>query len=171
MSIVDQYDPQAPLALASTIPASWYVDKKLYNLELKTVFSNTWQLAARTDQVNQPGQYVTTDIAGEPIVVVRGNDGVLRAFFNVCRHHAAAVMTEPEGKAAQLRCPYHGWTYSLEGELKGTPDFNGVCDFDRAQNGLVPLALATWENWVFVKLSKSGATSLEEFLTRSLTEQ
>ena len=90
------------------------------------MFSNTWQLAARTDQVTQPGQYVTTDVAGEPIVVVRGNDRVLRAFFNVCRHHAAAVMTEPEGKAAQLRCPYHGWTYSLEGELKGTPDFSGV---------------------------------------------
>ena len=77
------------------------------------------------------GNYVTSDIAGEPVVIVRGNDDVLRGFFNVCRHHAAAVMTEPEGKAAQLRCPYHGWTYSLEGELKGTPDFSGVCDFDR----------------------------------------
>ena len=170
MSIVDQYDPQAPLALASTIPASWYVDKKLYNLELKTVFSNTWQLAARTDQVNQPGQYVTTDIAGEPIVVVRGNDGVLRAFFNVCRHHAAAVMTEPEGKAAQLRCPYHGWTYSLEGELKGTPDFSGVCDFDRAKNSLVQLGVAEWENWVFVKID-SGNPCLEDFLTTDLTDQ
>ncbi len=85
---------------------------------------------------------------------MRGNDGVLRGFFNVCRHHAAAVMTEPEGKAAQLRCPYHGWTYSLEGELKGTPDFSGVCDFDRASNGLVPLEMAEWENWVFVKLDR-----------------
>src|ERR1043165_3089098 len=169
--IIAEYNPHAPLDRAFTIPSSWYIDQNLYELELKTVFSNTWQLAARVDQVNQSGQYVTTDIAGEPIVIVRGNDNVLRAFFNVCRHHAAAVMTEPEGKAAQLRCPYHGWTYSLEGELKGTPDFNGVCNFDRAQNGLVPLALATWENWVFVKLSKSGATSLEEFLTRSLTEQ
>ena len=74
-------------------------------------------------------------------MVVRGNDGVLRAFFNVCRHHAAAVMTEPEGKAAQLRCPYHGWTYSLEGELKGTPDFSGVCNFDRARQWLVPWKL------------------------------
>ena len=66
-------------------------------------------------------------------------------------------MTEPEGKAAQLRCPYHGWTYSLEGELKGTPDFSGVCDFDRAQNGLVPLEFAEWENWVFVKLDPERA--------------
>src|SRR5690348_720676 len=171
MSIVDHYDPNVPLALASTIPSSWYVEQNLYELERKTVFSNTWQLAARVDQVTQSGQYVTTDIAGEPIVIVRGNDGVLRGFYNVCRHHAAAVMTEPEGKAAQLRCPYHGWTYSLEGELKGTPDFSGVCDFDRAQNGLVPLDLATWENWVFVKLGESSAISLEEFLTANLTEE
>ena len=155
MKIVDDYDPNLPLDRASTIPSSWYVNKDLYELELRSVFSNTWQLAARRDQVAEPGQYVTSDVAGEPVVVVRGNDGVLRAFFNVCRHHAAAVMTEPHGTAAQLRCPYHGWTYSLEGELKGTPDFSGVCDFDRAQNGLVPLEFIEWENWVFVKLNRS----------------
>jgi choline monooxygenase len=170
MKIVDDYDPSLPLELSSTIPSSWYVDKNLYELELQTVFSSTWQLAARLDQLQQPGQYVTTDIAGEPIVVVRGNDGVLRAFFNVCRHHAAAVMTEPEGKSAQLRCPYHGWTYSLEGELKGTPDFAGVCNFDRARNGLVSVEIAEWENWVFVKLYP-GNPCLEDFLTAGLTEQ
>ena len=113
--IIDQYDGNVPLDHASTIPASWYINKEFYDLELRTVFSRSWQLAGRLDQLSQPGQYVTTDVAGEPIEIVRGNDGVLRAFFNVCRHHAAAVMTEPEGKAAQLRCPYHGWTYSLEG--------------------------------------------------------
>ena len=83
MKIVDAYDPNLSLDRASTIPSSWYVDEDLYQLELKTVFSNTWQLAARLDQVQQPGQYVATDIAGEPIVIVRGNDGALRAFFNV----------------------------------------------------------------------------------------
>src|SRR5262249_16472040 len=116
--IIRQYNPELPLDHASTIPSLWYTDKDFYELELKTVFSRSCQLAARVDQVTGPGQYVTSDIAGEPIVIVRGNDGVLRGFFNVCRHHAAAVMTEPQGKAAQLRCPYHGWTYSLEGELK-----------------------------------------------------
>jgi choline monooxygenase len=155
MKIVDDYDPNLPLDHAWTIPASWYVNKELYEHELKSVFSNTWQFAARKEQVASPGQYVTSDIAGEPVVVVRGNDGVLRGFFNVCRHHAAAVMTEPEGKAAQLRCPYHGWTYSLEGELKGTPDFSGVCDFDRARSGLAPVELLEWENWIFVKINHS----------------
>ena len=106
--IIGSYDPQLSLDRASTIPSSWYTDKDLYDLELKSVFSNSWQLAARLDQLTQPGQYVTTDVAGEPVVVVRGNDGVLRGFFNVCRHHAAAVMTEPHGQAAHLRCPYHG---------------------------------------------------------------
>jgi choline monooxygenase len=108
-------------------------------------------MVARIDQVNEPGQYVTSDVAGEPLVVVRGNDNVLRGFFNVCRHHAAAVMAETEGTAAQLRCPYHGWTYSLAGELKGTPDFTGVCDFDRAANGLMPVETAVWEKWIFVR--------------------
>jgi choline monooxygenase len=168
--LIQQYDPNLPLDHASTIPASWYTNKDFYERELKTVFSRSWQLAARAGQVSEPGQYVTSDIAGEPIVIVRGNDRVLRAFFNVCRHHAAAVMTEPEGSAAHLRCPYHGWTYSLEGELKGTPDFSGVCNFDRASNGLVPIELAEWENWVFVKLSTSP-TSLTDFLGTDLVAQ
>ena len=169
--IISQYDPALALDYASTIPSSWYIDKDFYDHELKTVFSQSWQLAARADQLTEPGRYVTTDIAGEPVVIVRGSDGDLRGFFNVCRHHAAAVMTEPEGKAAQLRCPYHGWTYSLEGELKGTPDFSGVCDFDRASNGLVSLEIAEWENWVFVKLVQRLALSLEDFLGEDLLAQ
>ena len=79
-------------------------------------------------------------------------------------------MTEPAGSAQHLRCPYHGWTYSLEGELKGTPDFAGVCDFDRAQNGLVPVEVAEWESWVFIKISKNPC-SLPEFLTTDFIEQ
>jgi choline monooxygenase len=169
--IVSQYDPNLTLDLASTIPSSWYTNEHFYQLEVETVFSQSWQLAARADQVAEPGRYVTTDIAGEPVVIVRGSDKVLRGFFNVCRHHAAAVMTEPEGKAAQLRCPYHGWTYSLEGELKGTPDFSGVCDFDRALNGLVSLEIAEWENWVFVKTIQNVPESLEEFLGDELLAQ
>jgi len=169
--IIRQYDPDLPLDRASTIPSSWYTNNDFYKLELRTVFSRSWQLAGRVDQVSEPGKYVTSDIAGEPIMIVRGNDGVLRGFFNVCRHHAAAVMTEPEGIAAQLRCPYHGWTYSLEGELKGTPDFTGVCDFDRASNGLVPLALAEWENWIFIKVDRDPALSLTDFLGNELIEQ
>ncbi|HSE31540.1 MAG TPA: aromatic ring-hydroxylating dioxygenase subunit alpha [Pyrinomonadaceae bacterium] len=168
--IIDAYDSNDPLDHASTIPASWYTNQELYDLELRTVFANTWHYGARRDQLAEPGQYVTTDLAGEPLVIVRGNDNKTRAFFNVCRHHAAAVMTEPEGQAPQLRCPYHGWTYSLSGELKGTPDFAGVCDFAREDNGLVPVGVCEWENWVFVRLNNTGQ-SLPHFLGDDLVSQ
>jgi choline monooxygenase len=168
--IVESYDAGAPLEEAWTIPAPWYFDPRVHELERRTVFSRTWQLAGRAEQVEAPGQYVTAEIAGEPVVVVRGADGVLRGFFNVCRHHAAAVMTEPEGRAASLRCPYHGWTYTLEGNLRGTPDFGGVCDFERGANGLAPVECEVWENWVFVKLERGGP-ALAEFLGAELVGQ
>ena len=158
--IINAYDPSAPLAEASTIPSSWYTDERVFELEKQAVFSRSWQVAARFDQLREPGDYVTTEIAAEPIVIVRGTDGELRGFFNVCRHHAAAVMTEVAGHATQMRCPYHGWTYSLEGELKGTPDFTGVCNFDRADNGLAPIEIATWEKWVFAKIDEKQSSSL-----------
>ena len=171
--IIGSYDSTASLERAFTIPSSWYTNDQLYQLELKNVFAHSWQFACRLDQVASAGQYVTTDVAGEPIVIVRGNDNVLRGFFNVCRHHAAAVMTKPEGTAAQLRCPYHGWTYSLAGELKGTPDFVGVCDFERSQNGLLAVPTAVWEQWVFVRIGQGGEAkpSLADFLGTPLITQ
>jgi len=169
-NILNLYDPTDPLDRASTIPAPWYVDNRILDLELTTTFARNWQLVGREDQVRNPGDFITWEIAGEPVVVVRGSDGMLRGFFNVCRHHAAAVMEDPCGTAKSLRCPYHGWTYSLEGELRGTPDFAGVCDFDKSANGLVPVQAAIWENWVFVKLD-DGGPSLEEFLGDELINQ
>lgn len=165
------YDPNAPLAEAYTIPSAWYTDSDLFASEMRTVFSDSWQFAGRIDQVQEPGQYLTTQIAGEPVVVVRGDDNQLRAFFNVCRHHAAAVMTEPQGSAQQLRCPYHGWTYSLDGKLKGTPDFTGVCNFNREDNGLVPIALDVWEKWIFIRLAQEPPLSLTEFLSAKLIDE
>lgn len=167
--IIDSYDPKAPLDRASTIPAAWYTDERIFQLESETVFSASWQIAARVDQLQKPGDYVTAEIGNEPVVVVCGGDNQIRAFLNVCRHHAAAVMTEPQGNAPQMRCPYHGWTYSLEGELKGTPDFSEVCDFDRAANGLVPIEVGAWEHWLFVNIQRQQ--SLENFLGAQLAAQ
>lgn len=171
--IIESYEPGAPIESASTIPAPWYTNEEIYALELSAVFARNWQVVARLDQLSEPGRYVTNEIAGEPILIVRGTDNELRGFFNVCRHHAAAVMTEPEGAATQLRCPYHGWTYSLSGELKGTPDFGGVCDFERESNGLLPVEIATWENWVLARVEPETTTtaSLGAFLGASLIEQ
>jgi choline monooxygenase len=161
--IVASYDDKAPLAEASTIPAPWYVDPRLAELERQTVFSRTWQVLGRADQVAKPGQFVTGTVAGEPIVAVRGNDGHLRAFYNVCRHHAAKVVTEACGSANILHCPYHGWNYGLDGSLKGMPEFDGVKNFERQQNGLVPVKVEEWEAFVFVNLD-SSAESLRGFL-------
>src|SRR5262249_22996402 len=96
------------------------------------------------------------EVAGEPVVVVRDNDNVLRGFFNVCRHHAAAVMTQESGLVTELRCPYHGWTYSLEGQLKSAPDLGAVCNFDRETMRLVAVHIAIWKQWVLVRLDHEG---------------
>ena len=164
--LVDAYDPGTPLERASTIPAPWYLDERIFELERRSVFARSWLAVGRADQVASTGGFVATECGGEPVVAVRGDDGELRAFFNVCRHHAAAVVTASEGTAHLLRCPYHGWTYSLAGELKGTPDFAGVCDFDRSANGLVPIPSGVWESWIFAAVDPGA--SLQTFLGADL---
>jgi choline monooxygenase len=162
-SLLDLYHPNDPLEKAWTIPAPWYFDQRIARLERDHVFAASWQVVGRTDQVRSNGDFFTAEIAGEPLVVVRSEDGRLRAFYNVCRHHAAAVVSEAQGCARQFRCPYHGWTYGNDGALKGMVEFEGVCDFDRAKNGLVPVRVDTWENFVLVNLNGS-APPLREFL-------
>ncbi len=161
--IIAGYNASSPLAEACTIPSSWYVDARVAQLENDAVFGRNWQAVGRASQAAEPGQFFTADVAGERIVVVRSADRELRAFYNVCRHHAAAVVTEAEGHAANFRCPYHGWTYGIDGTLKGTPDFDGVCNFDRSKNGLAPVRVATWEKFVFVNLDAQSGP-LEAFL-------
>lgn len=161
--ILSSYNDKAPLSHAFTIPAPWYVDPRIAELERRTVFSSAWQAVGRAEQVQRPGQFVTANIADEPIVVVRGTDGELRAFYNVCRHHAAKVVTEPCGLASILHCPYHGWNYGLDGSLKGMPEFDGVSNFARSDNGLVPVKAEIWEAFVFVNLDPN-APPLKEFL-------
>jgi choline monooxygenase len=166
---LDLFDPTLPLERAHTIPSLWYRDAALYAAERRLVFGNSWQMAGRLDQLAEPGSFLTTDIAGEPILVVRDQEGVLRAFFNVCRHRAARVLEEPCGKVSRLRCRYHGWTYDLAGRLRGTPEFEGVADFRREEQGLVGLAVDTWGPLVWVRQAGQGTPgdsrpSLAEFL-------
>lgn len=157
------FDPTLPLEQARTIPSLWYFDAELYAAECRSIFGGTWQVAGRVDQVAEPGSFVTAELAGEPILVVRGTDGVLRAFFNVCRHRAACVVNEPAGGTTRLRCRYHGWTYDLAGQLIGTPEFDGVANFRREDNGLVPVYVETWGPFVWVHLG-SNPPPLGEFL-------
>jgi choline monooxygenase len=153
-------DPR--LGHASTLPSRFYIDPSVLDEENRHVFGRTWQLAGRIEQVRDPGQYFTTKIGTEPVLVVRGNDGLLRAMSNVCRHRAGPV-ARGEGKRPVLQCGYHGWTYSLEGRLAVTPEFEGVADFDRANCILPQFRVEVWNELVFVNLDLQ-AESLLDFL-------
>ncbi len=147
------FDPELPLDRARTIPNTWYTDPRVAETERRAVFARSWQAVGRAEQVRDRGAYLTAEVAGEPVLVVRGDDGELRAFFNVCRHRAAPLLTGPCGTAAKLRCRYHGWTYDLAGRLRGTPEFDGVADFRKEDNGLVPVGgVAEWGPFVWVHL-------------------
>lgn len=158
------FDPNLPLERARTIPAAWYWNPLQAARERAAVFGGTWQVIGRSDQVARPGDFFTANLAGEPLLVLRGEDNVLRGFFNVCRHRAAPLMSEPCGQAAKLRCRYHGWTYDLAGQLRGTPEFEGVEEFDKEANGLVPVRVAEHGPLVAVNLAAEGP-SFAEYLS------
>ena len=160
------FDPERLLEEASTIPKAWYWDDEIYQRERKAVFLDSWQMVARTSQLQEPGSFVTLDIAGEPVIVTRDKNGSLNAFSNVCRHRAARVATEAEGTANVLRCHYHGWTYDLNGCLMAAPEFMGVCNFQKEDNSLPAWSVETWRQFVFVR-SPYGSEkfpSLAEFM-------
>jgi choline monooxygenase len=155
----DLFDPDLPLEKAQTIPSDWYVDPGFYDAERSAVFGSTWQILGRAEQVAAAGSFFTAEVVDEPILVVRDTHGTLRAFFNVCRHRAARVMQKPQGTASRLRCPYHGWTYDLAGCLRGTPEFDGVADFERGDNGLVGIPVDTWGPLVAIHLASASSPS------------
>jgi choline monooxygenase len=146
--MIDDYTPKE-LPRATTIPARWYRDPQLLDLERETVFARTWQPVGWAKTVAEPGTYLAAEIVGEPVVVTRGKDAVLRAFSNVCRHRAS-IIAEGQGTTASLRCPYHGWTYALDGRLLGCPEFEGVLDFDKSSVCLPQFRVETWGPYVFV---------------------
>jgi choline monooxygenase len=153
---------EAELARASTIPARWYTDPAMPALESRTVFGRTWQVVGRADAVAAPRSYLAGEVAGEPILVTRDSDGVLRAFSNVCRHRGS-LLAEGNGQAPVIRCPYHAWTYSLDGWLYGQPEFEGVENWDRSQICLPQFRVAQWGPFVFVN-QDHGAAALSEVL-------
>ena len=155
-----EVDPR--LEFAATIPSRCYSDAGYLERERLRVFGRTWQLVGRCEQVAQPGSYFTADVAGEPILVVRGQDGVLRALSNVCRHRAGPVAAG-EGTCRAFRCGYHGWSYGLDGRILATPEFAGVQDFRIEEHPLPAFRVETWLGLVFVNLDP-GAASFAETL-------
>ncbi len=153
-------DPQAhserDIARAHTLPAALYFGEENYAEEKKRIFASTWQVVGHAHQVARPGDYFTFDLIGEPLLIVRGDDGVLRCFYNVCRHRAGNPASGC-GNRKLFRCGYHGWTYRLDGALSATPEFDGVQDFDAEKFGLVPVRLEVWFHLIFVNLDADAA--------------
>jgi phenylpropionate dioxygenase-like ring-hydroxylating dioxygenase large terminal subunit len=150
--LLSRFDPNLPLERARTIPAAWYHEPALADAERRRVFGDSWVAVGRADQVAGPGSFFTLDLAGEPLVILRDDRGTLRGFFNVCRHRGARVACEEQGALTRLRCRYHGWTYDLQGRLRGTPEFDGVAEFAREANGLPPVTVAQWGPLVWAHL-------------------
>ncbi|MBY0228543.1 MAG: aromatic ring-hydroxylating dioxygenase subunit alpha [Gemmataceae bacterium] len=148
----DGFDGSLPLSRARTLPASCYVDPSRSGSERRKVFGDAWLLAGRADQVAKAGDWFALDAAGEPVVVVRGEEGTLRAFSNVCRHRGARVACGEQGHSSRLRCRYHGWTYALDGSLRGVPEWDGVEDFRREDHGLPKFHVGEWGSLVWVHL-------------------
>jgi choline monooxygenase len=148
------FDPSLPLSQAHTLPADWYTRAEMAQRERDRLFANVWLVAGRADQVRQPGDFFTCDLAGEPLVVTRDETGTLHALYNVCRHRAAKVACAEQGNAPSLRCRYHGWTYDLAGRLRGVPEFAGVENFCREENGLPRLSVGEWGPFIWVHLGE-----------------
>lgn len=139
------------IARASTLPAPLYFSPETFEKEKKSLFAATWQVVGHIQQAAKAGDYFTFDLLGEPLLIARGEDSILRCFHNVCRHRAGNPASGC-GNRKLFRCGYHGWTYRLDGALLVTPEFDGVEDFDPAEFGLVPVRLEEWFNLIFVNL-------------------
>ena len=139
--------PETPLAL----PYRAFWDGQLFEAEISEVFARDWILACREQEIPNPGDYRSITIGGEPVVVVRGKDRALRAMSNVCRHRGTMIV-EGYGAAQRLECPYHAWTYGLDGKLLGTP-YHGNVAIDKERNCLPTYQVDTWGGLVFVSMA------------------
>jgi phenylpropionate dioxygenase-like ring-hydroxylating dioxygenase large terminal subunit len=146
----------------TTLPWGWYSDPAVFEVERKRIFRRSWQYVGRTDEVPEPSSFAATRAGHIPIVLVRDGEGTLRAFLNVCRHRGSLVC-EGSGKRTTLQCPYHAWTYGLDGRLVAAPRANREGGIETDELGLVALEVDTWGPFVFVN-PDPDAESLAEFL-------
>jgi choline monooxygenase len=152
---------------AYTLPAALYTDPKFLVDEYKNIFENTWQLIGRESQLKNIGDQIVAQVGRVPIVAVRTTDGLLKAFNNVCRHRAGPVAVE-NNNSKVLRCKYHGWTYTLDGQLKSAPEMESTPNFDVCQYHLPQAKITSWQGFVFVSIHED-VTDIEKVF-ESITE-
>jgi phenylpropionate dioxygenase-like ring-hydroxylating dioxygenase large terminal subunit len=165
---MDLLDPQTyravrrPLLSAETLPPECYSSAEFYRREVSEIFHKCWNLVGREDYVKAPGDYFTHEVAGTSMIVMRGEDGVIRAFANVCRHRGAQLL-QGEGNCRAIRCPYHSWVYNCQGGLRGANGMQDTQGFVAADYGLISIRLETWSGFLFVNFDPNAA-SLKEYL-------
>ncbi len=150
----------AEISQAWSIPSRFYVDSDICVQENERIFARTWQVVGHREQISRPGDYFTTELLGEPLLLVRGARNELRGFYNVCRHRAGPP-AEGCGSRKLFRCGYHGWTYALDGTLMSAPEFEGQPGFDPKEFTLTPVRAEEWSNLIFVNLDPDAAPLLK----------
>jgi carnitine monooxygenase subunit len=147
-----------------SLPGWIYRDADFLQAEKQQIFSASWQVVCHVNDIPKAGDYHTLDFMGEPIVAVRGRDAIVRAFFNVCRHRAAKLLDDGAGRCpGRIVCPYHAWTYDLDGSLSAVPHRREFVDFSLERYGLKPLETEIYKGFIFVRL-QSGLPSVAEML-------
>lgn len=139
--------------MRETLPGTDYWSPEIFELEKRKIFCSVWVCVGREEELPRPGDFFVRDILDESILVTKGTDGELRAFYNVCRHRGSRLCEGQGHLGAAIRCPYHSWTYNLEGRLLRTPNVGDVEGFDREEYPLYDVALDVWEGFIFVNLS------------------
>jgi phenylpropionate dioxygenase-like ring-hydroxylating dioxygenase large terminal subunit len=145
-----------PSLEATTLPLYCYTSPDFFRLEVEHIFSKEWLCVGRVDQVAKPGDYFSLDLVAEPLVVTRDDRGEIHVLSRVCRHRAMRVV-EGAGNARTFECPYHGWTYSLRGDLLGAPEMQRSKGFDRKQCSLAELGVEVWEGFIFANFDPQAA--------------
>ena len=143
------------------LPGGRYTDPRFYELEVEHLWRRTWLLASHLDELPEPGCFRLWDLAGQPVLLVHGDDGEIRAFYNTCSHRGAPVVTEPSGKAPRLVCAYHAWTYGLDGSLVGFRNPEDFGDLDRSCRSLRTIRCERFGNLVFVNFDEAAPSLLE----------
>ena len=140
---------------ARTLPGRYYTSAEVFDLEGERIFRASWLCAGRAAQVAEPGDYVLAGVVGESVILLRDEAYAPRAFYNVCRHRGTRLCQETRGRLGRsIQCPYHAWTYALDGRLVGAPQMEGVEGFDPGDYPLHPVALDEWEGFLFLDLSR-----------------
>jgi phenylpropionate dioxygenase-like ring-hydroxylating dioxygenase large terminal subunit len=141
----------------TSLPAWIYHDADFFELEKQAIFRSAWQPVCHSSDIPKPGDYYTLEFLGESLVSVRGEDGSVRSFHNVCRHRGARLLSGPKGRCgSRITCPYHAWSYSTDGRLLGVPQRQAFPGLETARHGLVPLEQEIFMGFVFVRLAPGG---------------